>query len=92
MLRMSTTGATLAAAPLDREERMEVVRTALAARHIFCARMGHANSSGITVTYAHLSEAADAPTAVGLLAAVLGWADTEIADVAGSVAITTHHG
>lgn len=92
MLRMTPTADTLRPAPLAREERAEAVQAILRARGIFTRRMGHASSAGITITYAHLSEAADGPQATALLAESLDWAETDVADVAGTVAITTQRG
>ena len=92
MLRLTTMAEEKRPAPLDRETRTRVVADLLAEHGIFARRMGHANSVGITVTYAHLSQAADGAQATALLAKALDWDDTDVADVAGTVAITTNRG
>ena len=92
MLRMTPTADTLRPAPLAREERAEAVRAILHEHGMMTRRMGHAASAGITITYAHLSEAANGRRAVALLAEALDWADTDVAEVAGSVAVTTQRG
>lgn len=92
MLRMTPAADTLRPAPLAREERAEAVRTILHAHGIMTRRMGHASSAGITITYAHLSEAANGSQATALLAEHLDWDATDFADVAGTVAITTQRG
>lgn len=92
MLRLTPTKTDLRPAPLAREERVEEVRSILATHGIYARRVGHAASVGLTITYVHLSEAADGPTATRLLAEHLDWDETDVADVAGSVAVTTHRG
>lgn len=92
MLRLATTTEDKRPAPLDREERIDATTAVLAKHGIFTRRTGHAHSIGITVTYLHLSEAADGPVASHLLAHHLDWDQTDIADVAGTVAVTTHRG
>lgn len=92
MRRLTTTGTDLRPAPLAREERAEAVRAILTPHGIFARRTGHAATVGCTITYWHLSEAADGPRVTALLAEALGWAETDVADVAGTVAITTHRG
>jgi hypothetical protein len=92
MLRLTPTAEELHPAPLIRTERVDAAIEPLRAHGIHPRRLGHASSVGITITYLHLSEAADGPAAVRLLAAALDWADTDMAEVAGTVAITTTHG
>ena len=92
MLRLTTTAEEKRPAPLGQAERIAAVTTILAPFGIFARRLGHANSAGITITYVHLSEAADGPLASHLLAEGLDWADTDVADVVGTVAVTTHRG
>lgn len=92
MLRMTPTADTLRPAPLAKGERAEAVRAVLHAHGIMTRRMGHAASTGITITYAHLSEAANGATATALLAEHLDWEATDVADVAGAIAVTTHRG
>jgi len=91
-LRLLPTAETLRPAPLDREERAKAVTDVLAAHGIYARRMGHASSVGLTITYAHMSEPANAPQAAALLAEHLDWEDTDVADVAGTVAVTTRRG
>ena len=92
MLRLTTTAEEKRPAPLGQEERIAAVTAILGGHGIFARRLGHAQSAGITITYVHLSEAADGPAASRLLAEALDWADTDVADVVGTVAVTTHRG
>lgn len=92
MRRLTMTAEAPQPAPLDPVERQEAVLRILNDHGIFTRRVGHAASVGITITYAHLSEAANGPRACSLLAEHLDWEDTDVADVAGAVAVTTHRG
>lgn len=92
MLRLTPSSTTLRAAPLGREERAEAVRAVLRPQGVMARREGYATTVGCTITYYHLSEAANGSLAVSLLADALDWADTDVAVVAGAVAVTTNQG
>lgn len=91
MLRMKP-AETASPAPLGREERLAAISDTLRPVGIFARRTGHAASAGITITYYHLSEAANGKRAVALLAEALDWQETDIAEVGGTIAVTTRLG
>lgn len=92
MQRLSLTAETFTPPPLGSDERIAVVQGVLAARGIMARRMSHATTVGLTITYAHMSEAADAPAAAQVLADALDWEDTEVSTIPGGVAIATRRG
>lgn len=92
MQRLTLTAETLRPAPLAQREREAEVRAVLNAHGFFPRRMSHASTTGLTITYAHLSEAGDLPAAAGVLAAHIDWEDTSVEALVSMVTVSTSRG
>lgn len=75
-------------APRTNDARIRACATLLTAGSLFPRRYASASDAGINITYVHIA-VADTGPAARLLAEGLDWADTEVSEVPGVVAVTT---